>query len=245
MQPFVLAFVLACADAVLLAPAPAHAQATVDQRALEPLQQTQPAAPETTKPTPAHRAPAHPASRTAPRSTATPRQTTPVAKPSPPPPPPAPEVRVPLAPPPPPVLPPALVVPTRPPAPPPPVPVSADARGAAEQIPDGLRVTFGGGSAVLNPATEGALRTLAHTAPPDATFTVSAFAAGSADDPSTPRRLSLSRALAARSVLIAEGVASPRIYVKALGASGGVAQGPADRVDVTVAATNPQAKSPQ
>jgi outer membrane protein OmpA-like peptidoglycan-associated protein len=125
------------------------------------------------------------------------------------------------------------------------VPVSADARGAAEQIPEGIRVTFGDGSTVLNPTTEGALRTLAHTAPPDATFTVSAFAAGSADDPSTPRRLSLSRALAARSVLIAEGIASPRIYVKALGATASVAQGPADRVDVTVAATNPQANSPQ
>ena len=59
-----------------------------------------------------------------------------------------------------------------------------------------------------------------------------ATAAGSADDPSTPRRLSLSRALAARAVLITEGIASTRIYVRALGASG-PPDGPPDRVDVS------------
>jgi outer membrane protein OmpA-like peptidoglycan-associated protein len=64
---------------------------------------------------------------------------------------------------------------------------------------------------------------------------VSAFAAGTPEDPSTARRVALSRALAVRSVLIAEGVPSARIYVKALGASSPTAaEGPADRVDVTV-----------
>jgi outer membrane protein OmpA-like peptidoglycan-associated protein len=154
-------------------------------------------------------------------------------------------VRVPLAPPPAPVLPPPVIVPTRPPAPPPPIPVNANAPGVVEQIPDGLRITFGDGRADLNPATESALRTLAHAAPADASFTVAAFAPGTPDDPSTPRRLSLSRALTIRSVLIAEGIASERIYVKALGTGHGIADGPADRADVTTAATNPQARSPQ
>ena len=43
-------------------------------------------------------------------------------------------------------------------------------------------------------------------------FNVMAYAAGTPEDPSTPRRLSLSRALAVRRVLMADGVASARIY---------------------------------
>jgi hypothetical protein len=64
----------------------------------------------------------------------------------------------------------------------------------------------------------------------EATFNVLAYATGAPEDPSTPRRLSLARALAARSVLISEGVQSTHIYVRALGASS--TEGPADRVDV-------------
>ena len=59
-------------------------------------------------------------------------------------------------------------------------------------------------------------------APGDSTsFNVVAYAAGTPDDPSTARRLSLSRALAVRSALMADGVGSARIYVRALGAAGG------------------------
>ena len=69
-----------------------------------------------------------------------------------------------------------------------------------------------------------------------------AYAAGSAEDPSTPRRLSLARALAARAVLLHEGVASTRIYVRALGASGSGAAGlPPDRVEVMQVGIAPQA----
>ena len=207
-------------------PLPVLAQASVDQRALVPLQ-PQPAAPPPAKPAPARPAPAKPAPHP--------------AAPVPPAPPP---VRVPPAPPPLPVLPPPVVVPTRPPAPPPPIPIAADAPGLVEQIPDGQRITFGDGRADLNPATESALRTLAHAAPADASFTIAAFAPDIPDDPSTPRRLSLSRALAVRSVLIAEGIASERIYVKALGGGPGIAAGPVNRADVTTAATSPQAKPP-
>jgi outer membrane protein OmpA-like peptidoglycan-associated protein len=143
---------------------------------------------------------------------------------------------VPAAPPPGPVLPPPIVVPTRPPPPPIPPTVVADAPGAAIPTADGLRLTFGSGSADLNPTTEAALRKLAKSAAADgATFSVIAYAAGTPDDPSTARRLSLSRALAVRSVLITSGVPSPRIYVRALGATvPPPPSAPPDRVDIAV-----------
>jgi hypothetical protein len=61
------------------------------------------------------------------------------------------------------------------------------------------------------------------------------------EDPSTARRLSLGRALAARAVLINEGIPSTRIYPRALGATGGDTD--RDRVDVTTGtiAANPVA----
>ena len=66
---------------------------------------------------------------------------------------------------------------------------------------------------------------------------MAAYAAGSPEDPSTPRRLSLARALAARAVLINEGIASTRIYVRALGSAAD--DGPADRVDLSAAPPAP------
>lgn len=146
---------------------------------------------------------------------------------------------MPAAPPTAPVLPPPIVVPTRPAPPPPPVPVKADAPGQVIKQKDGVRITFGADGSDLNPQTDAAIRAIAHDGSPSAatTFTVTAHAAGNADDPSTPRRLSLDRALAVRSVLIAEGIPSQRIYVKALGASVPPGDAPADRVDI--AATVP------
>ena len=142
---------------------------------------------------------------------------------------------VPPAPPPVVTLPPLQPPPPAHPAPPrQPVPVVAGAPGEALPIPDGVRVTFGTDSADLNPQTDAALQALAQRAAgsPGATVTVMAYAAGPADDPSTPRRLSLSRALAAREVLLDQGVGSTHIYLRALGAAAG--DGPPDRVDVTV-----------
>jgi hypothetical protein len=104
-----------------------------------------------------------------------------------------------------------------------------------------VRVTFGAGRSDLNPQTDAALKGLAHDAP-QGTFNVMAYAAGPADDPSTARRLSLSRALAVRSVLIFEGIPSVRIYVRALGSNAG--DGPIDRVDVTRATTTPAPSAP-
>lgn len=125
--------------------------------------------------------------------------------------------------------------PPRHPAPPrEPVPVVAGAPGEALPIPDGVRVTFGPDSADLNPQTDAALQAVGHRAAtnPQATITVKAYAAGAADDPSTPRRVSLSRALAAREVLLEQGIGSTHIYLHALGAQ--AEDGPPDRVDVTV-----------
>jgi outer membrane protein OmpA-like peptidoglycan-associated protein len=133
--------------------------------------------------------------------------------------------------------PPAVLPPTAPPLPgrplpAPTIPSAQDATGEASKIPGGVRVTFGPGKADLNPATEAAIRELGRTiaADPNAAVNVFAYAAGTSDDPSTPRRLSLSRALAARAVLMSEGVASTRIYPRALGNT--PSDGPPDRVDV-------------
>jgi len=101
---------------------------------------------------------------------------------------------------------------------------------------DGVRLTFGTGRADLNDATATAIRGVAHDLAPSATVSVNAFAGGPPDDPSTPRRISLARALNVRALLINEGIASTRINVRALGAAQGAADGPADRVDLAVVA---------
>ena len=207
----------------------AWAQATVDPQALQQLQprpaevpRAPPAAPK-----PAPKPPVRPSAPPA-RPVAKP-----VARPAP---------VVPPLPPALPSVPPPIVVPVRPPPPPSPVPVVATAPGVAATIPDGRRITFGETGSDLNPATEAAIRAAVRGAPagPNTTFTVSAFAAGTPEDPSTARRLSLARALAVRGVLIAEGIPSVRIYVKALGStSPAFADGPADRVDIVASAPEP------
>ncbi len=147
---------------------------------------------------------------------------------------------VPLAPPPAPVLPAPIVVPTRPVEPQPPPVVAANAIGTVDPIRDGLRVTFGTGETEITPATDAALKHLAKAVPAAATLDVVAYAAGTPDDPSTARRESLSRALEVRSVLIESGIASPRIYVRALGATVPPPPGVSpDRVDVTVTVPPP------
>ena len=121
------------------------------------------------------------------------------------------------------------------------------ATGTGTAIPSGLRITFGNGQGELSPASEQALKKLVSRVPASETvsYNVLAYAPGTPEDPSTPRRLSLSRALAVRSVLMDAGVPSTRIYVRALGAGtgpGGTPPGPAnvpaDRVDVSVLGAN-------
>ncbi|HEY1932034.1 MAG TPA: OmpA family protein [Acetobacteraceae bacterium] len=136
--------------------------------------------------------------------------------------------------------------PANPAKPPPPPPVVATATTAAAKMPAGLQLTFASDASDLSPDSAAAIKQLVVTTPSggDTTFNVLAYAAGAANDPSEPRRLSLARALAVRSALIADGVSSARIYVRALGAQGG--SGPADRADIEVMGANAPAgaKSP-
>ncbi|WP_048862727.1 OmpA family protein, partial [Acidisphaera rubrifaciens] len=120
------------------------------------------------------------------------------------------------------------------PAAPPAPPVAADAGSDALHMADGMRVMFQANHADLTPDTIEALKRFAASVPhaPDVTLDVRAYAATAADDPSAARRLSLSRSLAVRSVLMAEGFPSDRIFLRALGPH--FSQGPADRCDILV-----------
>ncbi len=205
--------------------APTRAQTGGDQRALDSLGTAKPA--ETAHPAhPAHHRAAHHPARPATNAADTGASHMPAGVAMPPP--------VPTTPPPPPIIKaPIINVPLHPEPPPPPVPVVASATGDASAIHGGTRITFGDGSADLNADTMQALRDFADSlkTDPAARAQIDAYGNGSPDDPSTPRRLSLSRGLAARAVLINAGIPSTRIYVRAIGrpADGG----PADRTDLT------------
>ncbi|HVZ10622.1 OmpA family protein [Rhodopila sp.] len=230
---------------------PALAQVTVDLGALQALpERTEPAPPRRApapRPAPISRAPAGKAAETpadtASRGTAAAAGTA-AGKPASTPQPPAAQPALPGSAPAeasiPPVAPPTETAP-----PPPPPTVSAAAPTKAEPGPagqgtaeQGLRLLFGAGSADLSPDSAASLKQLASGAgkADSTTFNVLAYAAGSKDDPSTARRLSLARAMAVRSALIGGGVPSARIYVRALGNEAG--KGPVDRVDVSVMGGN-------
>jgi outer membrane protein OmpA-like peptidoglycan-associated protein len=235
--------------ALLGAAAPAVAQVTVDLHALDALPGAKPA------PTERHRVapkPPRPVATTKPRqpAQAQPAEQTPAAPTVATAPPAAP---APAAPAPPPATlptttPPTIALaPTAPPqatepaVPPPPPPISDTSATAATNTGAGLRVTFGVGQADLSPSSAAAIKQLVAAAPPgpNTSFNVAGYAAGTAEDPSTARRLSLSRALAVRSALMADGVSSTRIYVRALGAASG--DEPPDRVDLAVLGGNASA----
>ena len=129
---------------------------------------------------------------------------------------------------------PTPALPTNLPSPPPasttvPAPVAS-----AEPLPPPVRLVFQTGVTELSPEDEAAIRDLAKSmpAPETESINVVAYAAGKADDPSTARRLSLSRGMAVRSALLANGVPSAQIYVRALGSI--ATDGPADQVDLIV-----------
>jgi outer membrane protein OmpA-like peptidoglycan-associated protein len=243
---------------MLCAAAPAPAQVTVDLQALDAVQGAKPAAkappPRSTgKPAPRRATAARPKPPTPPippseTPASTPSVATaapiPPAAPTPPSPAPAnavpPAATLPTAPPPTVALAPvAPVLPNQPTVPPPPPPpISETAVSAASATTGGLRVTFGAGQTDLSPASASAIKSVVQSAPPgdNTSFNVVAYAAGTPEDPSTARRLSLARALAVRSALMADGVSSARIYVRALGAAGGD-EAP-DRVDLAVLGGN-------
>ena len=113
------------------------------------------------------------------------------------------------------------------------MPVKPDAPGTATALPGGTRITFGAGQSDLNPGTLAAIKAIAPAAlaNPAMIIGVTAWAPGTKDDPSTPRRLSLDRALAARAVLINAGLPSERIRAIAKGMND-IGDAPPDRVDV-------------
>jgi outer membrane protein OmpA-like peptidoglycan-associated protein len=157
----------------------------------------------------------------------------------PPPPPPAPPVSTARLPEPPPPKPPARSAPADVPPPPgqrpTPAPQAAAAPKAAALLPGALRrIGFTPGSAKLNVGAAEELRTVADALARDDALRIQllAYAGQSDDSASQTRRLSLSRALAARSQLIEQGVRSTRIDVRALGNKS--AGGPADRIDIIV-----------
>jgi outer membrane protein OmpA-like peptidoglycan-associated protein len=235
---------------LLCTAASALAQVTVDLHALDALPGAKPPAPEArqrrTQPKPAQPpsarlnkpVPQQPTAAPAPEpstAAATPAPATPQPAPAPAPP----AATLPEAAPP--VIALAPIAPPPPPAqaaPPPPPPISDTATTAASAVGSGLRVTFGTGETDLSPASASAIQNLVQTGPQGdgISFNVVAYAAGTPEDPSTARRLSLARALAVRNALIADGVSSTRIYVRALGAPTGDA--PADRVDLSVLGAN-------
>lgn len=203
----------------------ATAQVSVDQGALKGLGPP----PTATPAAPVVKAPTKPSARRSARH--------PAARHTPPHPPPhgAPKIPAPvihITPPPPPQLAPLVTVPHAA-LPVPQVPLVPNAAGDAAPMAAGLQVTFGPDSADLNQKTVAAIRRFADGLKPDpnAAVALDAFAPGSPDDLSTPRRLSLSRGLAVRSVLLGEGLPSSRIFVRALGSA--TTNGPADRVDVS------------
>lgn len=215
-----------------LAIAPTRAQVTIDLRALDalplpgsrpPSQQPappprQPEARRTIMPTPPTAAPSQSAAQSA--TTPTREATLPIVTP------PAAETA------------PIPAVPAASALPPPAPPVTATSTTRASDSAAGMRLTFDAAATDLSTASMDAIRRFIGAAPSrdTATFNVLAYAAGKADDPSVARRLSLSRALAVRTALIAEGVASSRIFVRALGSQ--AAGGPPDRVDVSLLGTN-------
>lgn len=123
------------------------------------------------------------------------------------------------------------------PAPPPrPIPIATASSTVAASATDSLRIVFPGDKSDLSADAITALEQFAKSAPANdaITFNVAAYAAGNPEDPSTPRRLALARALAIRTALMADGIASARIYVRAHGVPAQTTDGPADRVDVAI-----------
>ena len=156
----------------------------------------------------------------------------PLAEKSPPPPPaiarvPAPEIKAPPVP----------AAPTpKPVAKPEPKQQTASLPPAAPRLGPGrsLLLLFDGGSAKLKRDATRKLKSVAEAMSKDDKLRLQllAYANGTSQSASKSRRLSLSRALAARSYLIGQGVRSTRIDVRALGNK--TEGGPPDRIDVIV-----------
>lgn len=130
-----------------------------------------------------------------------------------------------------------------PPAAPPPGPAippasatqTATARAPSVPLGDGTRIAFTGEETELNDTGKQALAGVVQKLQAQPTMRVQllAYASGTPDQASKARRTSLSRALAVRTYLLAQGVQSTRIDVRALGNT--TDEQPADRVDAIYA----------
>lgn len=110
-----------------------------------------------------------------------------------------------------------------------PRPATGAAKGAA---PQGMDILFASGVSDLSNDAKAQLDKLADNLKGDEKSRLQLLAYASEDSPSKARRLSLSRALAVRSHLIAKGVRSTRIDVRALGDQ--IPSGEPNRVDLQI-----------
>ncbi|MEE8333037.1 MAG: OmpA family protein [Alphaproteobacteria bacterium] len=111
---------------------------------------------------------------------------------------------------------------------------SVPRKTATRALPRNVQVLFDAGSAKLNTAATASMKRVADSMKSDTAMRIQllAYAGGATTSASQARRLSLSRALAARSYLISRGVRSTRIDVRALGNKS--TAGPPDRIDLKV-----------
>ena len=109
------------------------------------------------------------------------------------------------------------------------------ARTPSVPLGDGTRIAFTGEETELNDAGKQALAGVVQKLQAQPTMRVQllAYASGTPDQASKARRTSLSRALAVRTYLLAQGVQSTRIDVRALGNT--TDEQPLDRVDAIYA----------
>ena len=206
--------------AALFAASPAGAQVTVDLHALEALPSTNPAPPR-----PASRPQPRP-KVTLPPTAAAPQPTASQPAPQQPAPGQAPETPASAA---------TAVLPV---APPPAAPAAMTAPPAVEAPRPpaaSIRIPFAADQTELGKDGTAAIEGLIETAYAQGTdtFAIVGYAAGTQDDPSSARRLSLARALAVRAILMNNSVPSRKITVRALGTQAG--DGPRDRVDIATA----------
>ena len=110
-----------------------------------------------------------------------------------------------------------------------PRPAPGAPKGAA---PQGMDILFASGTSDLSTEAKAQLDKLADNLKGDEKSRLQLLAYAAEDSPSKARRLSLSRALAVRSHLIAKGVRSTRIDVRALGDQ--IPGGEPNRVDLQV-----------
>lgn len=110
-----------------------------------------------------------------------------------------------------------------------------------------LLVRFAPDQSDLTPPETSALTGLAHATPHTDTtsFEVAAYAPAAGGDASFARRLSLARALAVRTALVAAGVPAASVYVRALGAPPASEAGEPNRAVVTVMGANGSPAAPE